>query len=172
MAGPLIHRHGIDGSDGRVGIGMVEYYAEVKRKAQLLAERFPIHPLHTRELVAKHILATGQLLGERGTGRTTARIVSAIGSALSRLGDVIMINDHHKSLKELYYSQWLKGEVISSIRKLGLRKMWVGWQYEWVDFDQYADTPRVLNAGVVIQFGEPIAEDKERYCMREVTYGS
>lgn len=161
MAGPI----------GPRGYGTAEYYAEVQRRARALADRFPIHPLHDKRQVAEHISATGQLLGARGTGRTTARIISGIGSAISKLGELVMINDHHQSERELFYSQWLKREVIDNVRKLGLRKIWVGWKYEWHDFDHHRDSPRVLSAGVVIQFGEPEQADKERYCMREVTYG-
>lgn len=146
------------------------YYVELQRKARALADRYPTHPLHNKKLVAEHILATGQLLGERGTGRTTASIISGIGSAISRLGEIVMIHDHHHTERELFYSQWLKREVIDNIRKLGLRKLWVGWQYEWVEIDCH-EGGRVLNAGVVIQFGEPLIADRERFCMREITYG-
>lgn len=72
-----------------------------------LDETAPLHPLHTPEYVADHVLNTRRLPGLRATGRTTALALSYIVKAMQNPFEPVAMLDHfdtteaHANMKDV-----------------------------------------------------------------------
>lgn len=92
-----------------------------------------LHPLHTPDLISQTVIATGQYFDEnRGTGRTTARALTAIANAIYYPYQWHNIYDHVEGDDEYFF------EVVRDmVGVLGLRELY---------FDK---------ANYAIRFGKP-----------------
>lgn len=79
-----------------------------------------LHPLHTPELISQTVLATGTYFDNfRGTGRTTARALGAISTAIHSPFKWHYLSDHTEGDDEYLFEM-----VRDMIGVLGLREFY------------------------------------------------
>uniref|UniRef100_A0AAU6W295 Uncharacterized protein n=4 Tax=unclassified bacterial viruses TaxID=12333 RepID=A0AAU6W295_9VIRU len=65
--------------------------------SKVYPDTVPLHPLHTAQFVAEHVLNTLTLPGARRTGRTTALALEHIVQAMRNPGLGVELIDHYNS---------------------------------------------------------------------------
>lgn len=78
------------------------------------------HPLHSIDFIVDCYRSTGRHPGERRTGRSTARALLLLSSAITHQGKTITIEDHHGTrLADTFLRKTMQDMCV----KLGLQHM-------------------------------------------------